>query len=221
MLPFLPLIGAAIGGIGSIIGGSMQANAANRAAAANTAQANEYKKEGMAAIDTGVNKAGGYLQQIADQYSPFASMYTNAMGLGGAEGNAAARDAFTTSPGYEFNLNQGLQAVQRGAAGSGLLSSGNLMTALQDRGAGLASQEWNGWLDRLGGGATNYSTALGNQASLHTNAAGQRVDLLTGVSNALMGANNQRAAGGQAFGQSVGNALGGLGGILGGYGGFR
>lgn len=221
VLPFLPLIGAAISGVGSIIGGAMQANAANDAANRNTGLANAYKDEGMGYIGQGTNKAGGYLQQISDQYAPFASMYSNAMGLNGATGSDAARAAFTESPGYQFNLDRGLQATDRAASRSGLLDSGNLFAALQDRGAGLASQEWNGWMDRLGSGATNNATALGNQANLWSNDAGQRVDLLSGVTSALMGANNQRAAGGQAMGQSVGNALGGLGGIFGGYGGFK
>lgn len=217
----LPFIGAAIGGIGSIIGGAMQSRAASRAASRNTALANEYRDLGLGYLDQGTERAGGYLEQVRDQWAPHGAMYNNAMGLGGAEGNQAARDAFQTSPGYEFALNQGLQATQRAASANGFLGSGNVMTALQDRGQGLANQEWNTWVDRLGQGAAANTGALNNLANLYTGDASQRVNLTQSTLQSLMGANNQRAAGQQAFGASIGNALGGLGGILGGYGGFR
>lgn len=228
VFPMLGLIGAGIGAIGNVVGGAMQAGAANRAASANTALANDYQKRGLGYLDAGTKKAEGYLGQVRDQWSPFGSMYTNAMGLGGAEGNAAAREAFQTSPGYDFALNQGLQATNRAASAQGFLGSGNVMTALQDRGHGLASQEWGGWLDRLGAGAMANTGAMTDLANLHAGDAAQRVNLTQGTLQSLMGANNQRAAGGQAFGASVGNAFGGFGGYLagknplnplGGYGG--
>lgn len=217
----LPLIGAGVGLLGNIVGGVMQNNAANKAASRNTALAQDYQNRGLGYLDAGTERAAGYLGQVQDQWSPFGSMYTNAMGLGGAEGNAAARDAFQTSPGYDFALNQGLQATERAASASGFLGSGNVMTALQDRGQGLANQEWGGWLDRLGTGAAAGAGALNNLANLYTGDASQRVGLTQGTLQSLMGANNQRAAGGQALGASIGNAFGGLGGFLSGYGGFN
>lgn len=218
--PILGFLGAGLGAVGNIVGGVMQNNAANRAAQANTDLANQYQKKGLGYLDAGTKKAAGYLGQVNDQWAPHGAMYNNALGLGGAEGNQAARDAFQTSPGYDFALNQGLQATQRAASANGFLGSGNVMTALQDRGQGIANQEWGSWVDRLGQGAAARTGALNNLANLYTGDATQRVGLTQGTLQSIMGANNQRAAGGQALGQSVGNAIGGIGGFLGGYGNF-
>lgn len=46
------------------------------------------------------------------------------------------------SPGYQFKLNQGTEAVNRGAARSGNLNSGARLLALQEFGQGLASDEY-------------------------------------------------------------------------------
>ncbi len=106
VFPVLGMIGAGLGAIGSIVAGSMQSRAASRAASANRDLANQYQKQGLGYLDAGTKKAAGYLGQVNDQWSPYASMYINAMGLGGASGTAAAQDAFTASPGYQFNLDQ-------------------------------------------------------------------------------------------------------------------
>jgi hypothetical protein len=52
-------------------------------------------------------------------------MMLNALGLNGPQGNAAATAAFQSSPGYDFKVNQSLDALDRRAASRGMLGSGN------------------------------------------------------------------------------------------------
>jgi hypothetical protein len=71
----------------------------------------------------------------------------------GAAGSttAATRRAyggFFTSPGYQFRLDQGNQAVQRSAAARGILGSGATMKAIDRYSQGLASSEYNNFSDR-------------------------------------------------------------------------
>ena len=40
-------------------------------------------------------------------------MYMNSLGLNGAAGNQAAVNAFQTGPGYDFQMHQGLNAINR------------------------------------------------------------------------------------------------------------
>lgn len=49
--------------------------------------------------------------------------------------------SITSTPGYEFQYNQGLQALQRSGASSGFYDSGNLGIALEQYGQGYATSE--------------------------------------------------------------------------------
>lgn len=93
-----------------------------------------------------------------DYYEPYAqagnsglSMYQDALGLNGAAGNQRATNAFQAGPGYQFQMDQGMQALNRSAASRGMLASGNNSADLMRYGQGLANQEHGNWLSRLGG----------------------------------------------------------------------
>ena len=170
-------------------------------------------------------QANGTLQNSANNatadfatnyYDPYTAtgtnantMYANALGLNGATGNTAATNAFQTSPGYNFQLQQGTQALDRSAAGAGNFGSGNAAAALDQYGQGLANQNYGNWLSNLQGlgqqglaaatGQTgreqslaNIQTGLGqNQANVITGAANNAAQGLTAGANADMTANNQ------------------------------
>jgi hypothetical protein len=137
------------------------------------------------------------------------TMYANALGLNGPSGNAAATGAFQTSPGYNFALQQGTQALDRSAAGSGNFGSGNAAIALQNYGQGMANQQYGNWLSNLNGlnsqglqaaaGQTgveqslaNIQTGLGqNQANVITGTTNNAANAITQGANADMTANNQ------------------------------
>lgn len=75
--------------------------------------------------------------------------YTGSLGLGGTEAQQAAQRTFQTSPEYQFALEEGLKAIRRGMAPTGLRGSGAEQKELMRYGMGLAGQEYGTWQDRL------------------------------------------------------------------------
>ena len=122
------------------------------------------------------------------------------LGLSGPEAANAAMAQFTQSPGYAWQLDQGLRAVDAGAAASGLLRSGAAIKAEEAFGSGLAAQEFGNYYNRLlkmtdlgetaaAGGAVTANqaaqTAIGGanaQSSIYGNTASQ----LGGTVNTLL-----------------------------------
>lgn len=134
------------------------------------------------------NAKGEYATNYYDPYSQAGTgalgMYQNALGLNGAQGNQTAQNAFKVGPSYQFAMDQGIQALDRSAAGRGMYGSGNNAIALQQYGQGLANQEYNNWLSGLSGLSNTGLTAAAGQ----TNRQGQLAGIDTGLGNALAGA---------------------------------
>lgn len=193
------------------------------AADANKSLYQKNQATGLGYLNTGLNNATSALNSGIGAYSPLANlgasfgnasnMYLNALGVNGQAGTDAARSAFQSSPGYQFQLGQGLQAIDRGAASKGLLSSGNTLMAEQNYGQGLANQDYTNWLNSLGsftypaisatqGAATGQAQGYGNLANLAQNDAQNRVNLNTTTTSGLANANMQAA---QAEMQGSGN----------------
>ena len=78
---------------------------------------------------------------------------------------------FQTSPGYQFSRDQGLRAVDAGAAASGLLRSGATLKAEQTFGTGLADQEFTNYYNRLFDLSKLGENAAGGTATASTAAA--------------------------------------------------
>lgn len=85
-----------------------------------------------------------------------------------------AFDIYRNSTGYQFRLNQGLNAVNSGYAGAGTLKSGAAMKAINDYGQGMATQEFG-----------NYLGALGNQQQLGFGAASAQAGVGQNTANSL------------------------------------
>ena len=178
---------AAVAGIGSsIAGGVMQGNAAQDAAAAQKSYAQQAQQLEAANQQKGVDFQTQEWtgQQAAEQ--PYQA-------LGATSANAYAnllQHPFTAptlaeaqnTPGYQFNLQTGTQAINENAAATGNLMSGNTGTALQKYGQGLAT---NTYQQAYQNALTQYQTNL--------NAAGQGVN--TGLtSTGQLGQFGQAAA---------------------------
>lgn len=133
------------------------------------------------------------------------SAYEFELGLGD---KPKGYQGFEATPGYDFRLQQGMDAVQGSAAASGGLFSGRSMKALNDYGQGMASQEYGNYLNRLGGMVDSGQGAAGLQATAGANFA-------TGASNALASGGNARAAGYMGTANAV---QGGIGNALSAYG---
>lgn len=133
------------------------------------------------------NAKKNYETNYYDPYSSAGSgalgMYQNALGLKGPEGNKTAQSAFQVSPGYQFAMDQGVQALDRSAASKGMYGSGNNAIALTQFGQGLANQEYTNWLSGLSGLSNTGLTAAAGQ----TNRQGQLAGIDTGLGNTLAG----------------------------------
>jgi hypothetical protein len=161
-------------------------------------------------------------------YSPYMSGGQSAqeqmmaqMGLGGP---AKAFDV-SQLPGYQNSLQQGLNAVNQGGAGAGMLMSGERLKGLQGVGQNVFGDYYNNYLNRLTGMTNQGMSAAGNLANIRTGGMTQQLGLMQqeqqNKSNQFGDLLGLAGTGlGMAFGGPMGAAVGGsLGGMLGGGGG--
>lgn len=166
-----------------------------------------------------LNEAKGITGDYLNLGKTGANAYANATGVNGPEGNAAALANFQTGPGYQFGLDQGLQALQRTASSQGRLQSGNTDIDLLQYGVKAANDEWGNYVDRLGG----YNNMYGAGVGAATKSLGDLTSFKSGITSDLISSNNQRAEGEATNNAGWGNLLGNVANIAGkfmGYGGF-
>lgn len=100
-------------------------------------------------------------------------------------------DAYKKNAGYDFQLNQGDQAIAGTAAAKGLLNSGSTQKALARFQSGLGSTMYNNWLERLasaagiGLGTGNTLTSAGATSS--SSGTGSGTDSGKGILGTLFG----------------------------------
>jgi hypothetical protein len=164
-----------------ILGGG----ATKKAGKQNAAALQGLNTRGQGYINEGASASRGFLSQIPELYEPYAASgaaarttLDDALGIGEPGGADRARAAFRTGPGYDFRVDESLRAAERAAAAGGMLASGNTMIELQNRGAALADQEFDSWLDRLERTVGGGMQAVGGQASGKTNQAQLEQEIL-------------------------------------------
>lgn len=173
-LPLLLGLGAAIGGISGLLGANKQAQAARDAA---NIEGRAYNKAQDRTTDR-INQQTGRLDPYAQAGTESLSQLQGMMGddaptVGGMTSADAYNqysqpttvqgmspgDAYsqytqplnvdiTQDPGYQFRMQQGLDAVEKSAAARGGFFSGETGKALQNYSQGLASQEYGNAYDR-------------------------------------------------------------------------
>lgn len=135
---------------------------------------------------------------------------------------------FQASPGYQYQLSQGVNAIQNASGPTQGVLSGNTLQALQKYGTGLANQDWYNWLNnyqnqyntqwsannqnywnQIQGAAAEQQNIVNRLGGIST--GGQQAATLTGPQSSLI--------------SGIGNAFAGIGqanaaGILGQYGGL-
>ena len=187
-----------VGAIAAIGGGLLQANAAKKAANAQTAAAGQdiaFQRETR--------------DQIRSDLSPFLKAgtignqaYLSELGLGKAP---AGYGGYTKTPGYGFRMKEGVNALEAGAAARGGLYSGAAMRDLNKWGQDYSSSEYDKYLSRIGA-----LTDMGMSAAQMSGNASQNA--AAGVSNALGGIGNAQAAGAigraNAFSSGINDAMG-------------
>jgi hypothetical protein len=227
----MPFGFAAAAAAGSIANGVIGSQAAGAAA---SAESNAFNQA--------ATLAGNSFDQTSNNLQPFLGAGTNALsalqklynigpgtaggatnpilqmlglGPGGTPGGGINPATFQASPGYQYALQQGTQAVTNSAAANGGLG-GNALKALQSTGQGLANQNFNQYLSQLSGAFGGLTSGLSSIAGNGQNAASTLGSL--GLQAAGLQGNDLVGAG-QATGSGIlgsANAIGGaVNGVLG------
>jgi hypothetical protein len=129
-------------------------------------QQGAFGQLGQARSDLTAN-GGAYapLTALAQRYGQGGQLYGDSLGINGAAGNQRAVGAFQAGPGYDFTLNQGIDAVNRRANAAGMLVGGNANRSAIDYATGLANQTYGDWQNRLKGMSDQELAATGAAAS--------------------------------------------------------
>ena len=194
-------------------------------------------------LKQGYDTAQGYLGQAGDLYGGMTAQGQqgldkyNALTLGSG---ADIQSALEGNSGYQFNLDQGLQALQRSRAAGGMLASGNTDTDTLAFAQGLAGQQLaaeraalNPYLSMYGQGIAGQAGVLGTQAGTATDYYTGRANVYDDTTKSIVGLGTEALkAGDAAKSQNQANAInigtgllkgvtslatGGLGGLGGGF----
>ena len=206
-------------------------DAAEEAAAKNAALYQQYGQQATQALDTALPKSTGAIESAIGAFTPLAdlgkrlsggtNLYLNALGVNGPEGTAAARSAFTTSPGYEFARDEATNAAQR--AINRFSPGGNEADAIARVAGGVASKEYGDWLTRLGVLVPQEASAVGDTArgraagygalgSLYQTDALNRSNIFGNVAGGTANSNTQAANAEMSGSSNFWNGLLSLGG---------
>lgn len=198
--------------IGSaVVGAGATAFGANKAADAQTAaaQAGNARLQGqydqtrtdLQPYNVWGQQAGQYLSDHLDQFTAPIKM------------DQASLEA---TPGYQFNLTQGLKGVQNSAAARGLGSSGAALKGAAAFSTGLADSTYQNQFNNANTNQTNAYNRLMGLINSGQNAAAGVASVNTPntiqQSNNLVGAGNAQAAAANSTAGAFGNAANNIGG---------
>jgi hypothetical protein len=139
-----------------------------------------------------------YDQTRQDQM-PWLNAGTSALGQMQAL-NSGDFSSFKESPDYQFTLQQGIQAGDRGAAARGGLYSGGHSADLMKYGQGLASQQYGTYYSRLSDLANGGNATAGSLGQLGGNMANQ---IGNNMNNAAAGRASSYLSRGDAYSQAA------------------
>lgn len=194
------------------------ARGARNAAIWGTGLLQENQGKVLGELGQGYDAAQGFLGQAGDLYKgmtaagqPGLDKY-NALTLGSG---ADIQNALQGNAGYQFNMDQGLQALQRSRAAGGMLNSGNTDTDTLAFAQGLAGQQLAAERAALNPYLSMYQQGIGGQAGVLGTQAGTASDYYTSRANTLddttkniVGLGSQALlAGDQAKSQNQANAI--------------
>lgn len=205
---------AAAAGVATIASSAISAGAASDAANAQTqasqnANATQLQMYNTTRSDQAPWRAAG--GQAVDALSQFYGLGgVNANGTAGAASTPDYNKLLSNLPGYQFQQQQGNQAVQRNLAASGLLQSGAAGKALQQYGQGVASQYAGQYVNGLQSLAGIGQTSVANTGAVGANTANQ-------IGSNQIYAGNAQASGYAGQANAVNSGLSGLAGAYGQY----
>lgn len=112
------------------------------------------------------NQAFPYLQGAlggtVGQGGAAGSQIADMLGLNGGASQSQGFNNWKNSTGYQFGMDQGMQAITGGAASKGLLNSGSTAKALNTYGQNYADSKYGDYMSQLQGllGAGNQSAGI-------------------------------------------------------------
>ncbi|MDF0500874.1 hypothetical protein POK33_09035 [Burkholderia cenocepacia] len=229
---------AVVGGVGSLVGGivgadasqsaaNTQSDAARYSADLQNKQWEQTQKNLKPFMDLGTSAINPLLQAMGYNFSKNDDgTYT----FNGTDPNNILQQRFSAptaaeaaaTPGYQFTLDQGLKSVQNSAAARGLGTSGAALKGASTYATGLANSTYNDVFNRaLQTFNTNYSSAANNVNRLNSLVgSGQNAAATNGslgaqaagnIGNTLMSGANAQAAGAIGGANALTSALNGIG----------
>lgn len=159
-----------MGIVGSIVNGVMGANAVGNATKAQVTgdqQAGALEKQNQTAANAAQQTALGNVTSAEQPYQSLGSNSANSLNTLLQKGfQAPTLQQAEQTPGYQFQLQQGTQAINQNAAANGTLMTGNTGKALTDYGQGLAQTAYqNTYNDALNTYMANYNTLQGGTST--------------------------------------------------------
>lgn len=226
-MPFGGALTAGIGAAGSIFGGILGGSASSKAAAQYAAALQGAEQMLSNQEDTGLGNFAPYLSAGRQATTSLSSLLgTPGQGLltpwtRQFQAPTAAQAAQT--PGYQFQLQQGENALQNSAAGKGSLLTGRTMADLNNYAQGVASTNYqNTFQNALTQYNSAYQTFQNNQNNTYSRLmglSGQGLQAAGGAANFMSGIGGDLAslmagAGAARAGGTIGaaNAYGGIAG---------
>ena len=223
-------IAAGVGAVGSVASGAISAGAAGSASKEQQSAANEAlaSQNAQFAFDQGqeepfVGAGQNALTRNTALLNGFGQSVTPSLNaLLGLGNSATAQAALAQTPGYQFTLNQGLQATQNSNAAQGLGVSGAALKGAANYATGLANntyeQQFQNALSNFGAATTNFNTqfnANNSLASLGENAAigagNQGQQMSNNATGLITGAGNAAAAGTVGSANALSSGITGIG----------
>ena len=198
-MPF-GIAAAGVSAAAGIAGAAMQSGAVKSA----SGQANRNLQLVVPQLQQNYNTSVAGFQPFSDVSKLSLQDQQDLLGLNGQDAATAAMAKFQTSPGYQFSMDQGMRAIDAGAASKGLLHSGATIKAEQTFGTGLADQEFGNYYNRLMGLSGMGLTAAGGIATAGNNLGAGLENNATSQATTALGAGNAQSS-------IFGNTASGLG----------
>ena len=223
-----------VGGGLSYLGSQNAANAQKDAAAQSTAVQKEMADKSIAAqremFDIGRTDLAPYREGGVTAQNQLFQMLglggdTTAPGYGKYAKDFGMSD-FTTDPGYQFRLEQGMKALNASAAAKGMGMSGANIKGATEYGQNMGSQEYQNAFNRYNtnraaqldplfklytGGQASAANSAAGAANLGSNLGTTYSNLGTNLGNAATNAGAAAAGGYVAGGNAINSTVGALG----------
>ena len=180
---------------------------ANAAQGAATAAANKLQKE---MYYDNASRSQPYISQGQLALSDMVNLNRNSTDFSRVQdplrdhSGRFSMDDFQADPGYQFRMDEGQKAIERGAAARGGLNSGATMKALMNYGQNMASNEYQNAYNRFN---QDYSNAYNRYNNDTTN----KFNRLNTLANYGMSAIGNLGGAGASMANSVSNNLVGMG----------